>query len=137
MIDVKHGGLSTLEHHRLSRIKRLVDLQRGIRDHRPDPLGVCEQLIRHSLRVNGLFPVDFCQHAVLRFQCATDLLAENRLVKKVLNAYSHPRGLIGVAGADTTPGRPYLAGAERTLGEAIEFAPVGRDDMCVGRNTQA
>ena len=45
VVDVEHRGLGALEEHGLAAVERLVEQQRGVGDHRPQPLGVRQELL--------------------------------------------------------------------------------------------
>ena len=106
-----------------------VEQQRGVGDHRAQPLGVAGQFGDDGVDVERLAVVDLDQHLVLQVQRAVDLGAQHVGVEQVLHPDADARHLVGVGRADAASGRADLRVAEEALGDLVERAVVRRDDV--------
>ena len=137
MVDVEQRRLAALEQHRLAAVERLVEQQRGVDDHRPQPVGVGEQLVDDLVDGDRAAVVDLHEQVVLLVERALDLLPQDVLVEQVLHADADAVHLVGVRRTDAAPRRTDLAAAEEALGDLVERAVVRRDDVGVGADDQA
>ena len=119
MVDVEHGGLATLEHHRLARIERLVEQQAGVAHHGAQAVRVGEQVIHDLVDGDGPAVVDLNEQVVLLVQGTLHLLAQDVLVEQVLDADAHPVDLVRVGRSDATTGSADLALAEEPLRDLV------------------
>jgi len=97
-------------------------------------MAVGEVLLGHRVEVDLL--LERAQRLALGLQGGLDLLLEDPLVEQVLDADAQPRGLVGVAGADSA-----LGGADRVLAQLllaleVEHQVVGHDHVGVGGQLQ-
>ena len=136
MVDVEHRGLTTLEHHDLIAVERLGDQVARVGDHRPQPLGVGEQVFHDLVARDRTAVEDLHQQVVLLVESALDLLAQDVLVEQILHPDADTVDLVGVRRADAAAGRADVALAEEPLRHLVERAVVLRDDVRVGADLQ-
>ena len=108
----------------------------GVGDHRPQAVGVGEQVVDDLVDRDRATVVDLHQQVVLLVERALDLLPQDVLVEQVLDADADPVDLVGVGRADAAAGRADLALAEEALGHLVERAVVLRDDVGVRADQQ-
>lgn len=136
MVDVEHGRLAALEKHGLAALERLVQHETGVDDHRPQAVGVAEQLVDDLVDADRAPVVHLDEQVVLDVESALDLLAQDVLVEQVLHADADAVDLVGVGGADAAAGGADLALAEEPLGHLVHRAVVAGDDVRVGADEQ-
>ena len=124
MVDVEQRRLAALEQHGLARVERLAQHQRGVGDHRPQPVGVREELLDHLVDRDRAAVVDLDQQAVLTLERALDLLPQDLLVEQVLHPDADPVHLVGVRRADAAAGGADLGVAEEPLGHLVDHPVV-------------
>ena len=74
VVDVEQRRLAGLEQHGLVGGERLVQQQRGVGDHRAEPVDVRQQLLDDLVDLDGATVVDLGEDLVLELECALDLL---------------------------------------------------------------
>ena len=136
VVDVEHGGLGALEQDGLALVQRLVEQQRGVADHRPQPLDVRQELLDDRLGLDGAAVVDLGQHLVLEVQRGLDLLGEDALVEEVGDPDAGAVDLVGVRRPDAAAGGADLVLAEEPLGHLVEGRVVAGDHVRVGADDQ-
>ena len=136
MVDVEHRGLAAFEEHRLTTLERLVQQQRSVGDHRPQPVDVAEQFVDDLVDADGSAVVDLHEQVVLLVEGALYLLPQDVLVEQVLHADADAVDLVGVGGPDAAAGGADLPLAEEALGDLVERAVVLGDEVRVRRDAQ-
>ena len=126
VVDVEQGGLAGLEQDRLVRGERVVQQQRGVGDHRAQPVDVRQQLLDDLVDLDRAAVVDLGEDLVLELERALDLLAQDLLVEQVLDADAEAVHLVGVRRADAAAGRADLAAAEEALGDLVHACGCSR-----------
>ncbi len=137
VVHVEHGGLAALEQHVLAVLQRLVQQQRRVDHHGPQPLGVAQQVFDDLIDADRAAVVDLHQQVVLLIEGALHLLPQDVLVEEVLDADADTVDLVGVGGADAAAGRADLALAEEPLGDLVDRAVVLGDHVRVGADLEA
>ena len=137
MIHIKHGGLATLHQHMLALVKRLIQLELALDDHRAQPVRIAQEILHNLLGDNRLAVVHLHQNLVFHVQSGLDLLAQNRLIENVLHANTHARHLVRIGGANAAACCADGALTQKTLLHPVQHLVIRRDNMGVGRNTQA
>ena len=136
VVDVEQRRLAGLEQDVRPGIQRLFEHERGVGDHRAQPLGVPEQLLDDPIGLCRTGVVDLDEHLVLQRQGRLDLLPQDALVEEVLHPDADPVHLVGVGRPDAAARGADPAGAEEALGDLVEGAVVRRDDVGVGRHDE-
>ena len=136
VVNIQHGGLTTLEQHRLAALERLVQHERRVGDHGAQALGVRQQVVDDLVDRDRATVEHLHEQVVLLVEGRLDLLTQDVLVEQILNTDAHPVDLVGVRRADAAPRRADLALAEEALGHLVEGAVVVRDDVRVGADQQ-
>ena len=115
---------------------RPVQLDGGVGDHGPQPVGVLEQLVERLVDSDGTPVVDLHQQVVLLVERALDLGAQDLLVEQVPHADADAVGLVGVRRADAPARGADAALAEEPLRHLVDGAVVRRDDVRAARHEQ-
>ena len=137
VVDVEHRRLGTLEQHRPALVERPVEQQRGVGDHRPQPVGVRQQLLDHRVDRDRATVVGLGQQLVLHVEGPLDLLGQDRLVEEVGDPDADAVDLVGVRRPDAAAGRADPVLAEEALGDLVDGGVVRRDDVRVGADHEA
>ena len=137
MIHIKHGGLTTFHQHMLALVKSLIQLKFALDDHRVQPFRIAQEILHNLLGDNCLAVVHLHQNLVFHVQSRLNLLAQNRLIENVLHADAHARHLVRIGGANATTCCADGALTQKTLLHPVQHLVIRRDNMGVGRNTQA
>ena len=116
----------------MSVVERPVEQQRGVRDHRLEPLGVAAQVLDDLLDRDRAAVVDLGQQVVLDLERGLDLLAQDRLVEDVGDPDADPVDLVGVRRTDAAARRTDLVLAQEPLGDLVDRGVVRRDHVGVG-----
>src|SRR5699024_7762282 len=132
VVHVQHRGLAGFEHQGLALVQRVVQGQGGVGDHRPDAVGIGEELIGDLVDVGGPPVVDLQQDLVLQVEGAFDLVAQQVGVEQVGDADAHAAHLVGVGGPDTAAGGADLALAQEPFGDLVQGAVVRGDHVRAG-----
>ena len=137
MIHIKHGGLATLHQHMLALVKSLIQLKFALDDHRAQPVRIAQEILHNLLGDNCLAVVHLHQNLVFHVQSGLDLLAQNRLIENVLHANTHTRHFVRIGRANAAACCADGALTQKTLLHPVQHLVIRRDNMGVGRNTQA
>ena len=125
VIDVEQRALRALDQDRLAVGHRPGQQHRDVAHHRPQALGVRQQLRQHRLPVHRAV----LHEAVARVHVVAHVLLEPLRIVEVADADAAARDLVLVRRADAARGRPDLAFAAPRLGQQVEVAVIRQDQM--------
>ena len=129
MVHVQHGGLTTLEQHRLAGVQRPVQHQARIGHVRLQAFAELKQLVGGAVHVDGAAVVQLDQHLVLLVQAGLHLVMQVLGVEQVVHADADAVDLVRVGRADAAACGADLALAQETFGHLVDHAMVRGDDL--------
>ena len=137
VVDVEHRPLRALKQHALACVERPVDQQPRVGDERPQTLGVAQDLLSHSRRVEWLHLVELLQNFVLLLKRDAQLAHQDAGVQKVLRPDAKACRLVLVTRPDAAAGRADREAAEPHFGRTVKQHVVRHDQVCRTRHAQA
>ena len=136
MVNIKHGCLSTLEENVLASLKLFVEEERRLNNVRTN--AICIRQVGLANLVNGIGwkTIHKAQDWIGVLKCSFKLLAEDLLVKHVLNTQASTVHLIHIRWTDTALGGTNKILAQLFLMHAIEIFVIRHNNVSVAGNLE-